>query len=153
MRLTTRSIRTAQAIAAGTEFTTSGSLRGEAVGSWLFSGLLNAVESELLRSDLMGAGIDYAVISYSTPIAWRRRDGRWRVVAQTFSPTTSKHQSNLYLIERDEHAVEVVGSRGDWRVRCSTCGVDLRWFSLVGDAREFAHGHRFNHDHPAFSAV
>lgn len=153
-RLTTRSIRTATAIANAEPFTTSGSLRGDArtsPGAYLYSGRLNVVECEMLRTDL-AIGIDYVVTSYSTPIAWRRVDGKWRVVAQSFSPTTTKHQGNLYLIDRGEpHQTTVIKQRGANQVRCEQCGTCPRFFSYVDEAHRFAHGHRFNHDHPIYS--
>lgn len=155
-RLTTRSIRTAEHIADAKPFTTSGNMRGEAnTGTYVYTGHLNQVECEILRDDLMGVGVDYVVWSFSTPIAWRRTDGRWRIVAQSFSVTTSKHQSNLYKIERERHETVLVktGTPGmRHRVRCNTCGTDLREFALIGPARDFAHGHAYNSDHPIYSA-
>lgn len=157
MRLTTRSRATAEAIAGCVPFTTSGSLRGEGrayVHEYAYSGQLNTVEAQMLYDDRTDYGVDYIVWSYSTPIAWHRTDGKWRVVAQTFSPTTSKHQGNLYLIEREEHEVVIVktGTPGmRHRVRCHTCNADGPEFPTVDSARRWAHGHRFNHDHPAYS--
>lgn len=49
-------------------------------------------------SDRRNGLIDYVVMSFSTPIAWRRKDKTWHVVEQKFSTTTSKHQGRLYLI-------------------------------------------------------
>lgn len=106
IRTTTRSIRTAQAIRDREDFRTSGSLYGEETGrlsAWS-SGLLSGDDLDQFRLDM--GHVDYVVWSYSTPIAWHwtAADGTegWHVVAQRFSPTTSKHQSNLYLIPRTE---------------------------------------------------
>lgn len=99
-RLTTRSIATATAIRDREEFRTSGALRGEThtpTSRYLFTGYLSGPDAERLHSDLR-VGIDYVVWSYSTPIAWHCVDGTWHVVAQKFSPTTTKHQGNLYLV-------------------------------------------------------
>lgn len=97
MRLTTRSIATATAISERKPFTTSGSLSAETVnglGSW-DSGRLSGDDLETYRADM--TEIDYVVWSYATPIAWHT-SGRWHKVVQKFSPTTSKHQGNLYMI-------------------------------------------------------
>lgn len=100
--LTTRSIRTAEAIRDREDFRTSGALMGESHdGYYPYHGHLNLTESEALRKDSMDRVIDYIVWSYSTPIAWHRTDGTWHVVDQKFSLTTTKHQGNLYLIPRE----------------------------------------------------
>jgi hypothetical protein len=105
IRLTTRSIRTAQAIRDREDFRTGGSLYGESTGrmsAWQ-SGYLSGDDLDQFRLDMLN--IDYVVMSYSTPIAWHwtGEDGStgWHVVAQKFSATTSKHQGNLYLIPRE----------------------------------------------------
>lgn len=97
MRLTTRSIATAEAIRDRIPFTTSGALRGEAhTGGYVYAGHLNPEESALLNRDR--DLIKYIVWSYSTPIAWFIGSGvGWHVVDQKFSITTTKHQGNLYL--------------------------------------------------------
>ena len=76
--------------------------RGALSASWLYYppgyGRLNT--SERIALDLSwvyGEGI-YVVFSYETPIAWWTDRGGWHKVDQKFSRTTSKHQSNLYLI-------------------------------------------------------
>lgn len=53
------------------------------------AGWLQGEERE--RFDRDRGGIDYAVYSYGTPIAWHTPEG-WHVVSQRFSPTTSRHQ-------------------------------------------------------------
>jgi hypothetical protein len=105
LRLTTRSIRTAQAIRDREDFRTSGALYGEEIGRmhrWQ-SGLLSGDDLDQFYLDM--GHIDYVVMSYSTPIAWHwtAEDGStgWHKVAQKFSSTTSKHQGNLYLIGRE----------------------------------------------------
>lgn len=108
IRTTTRSIRTATAIRDREDFRTSGALYGESTSLGRYdSGLLSGPDLDKFYADCRD--IDYVVMSYSTPIAWHVKDDegneRWHVVSQKFSPTTSKHQSNLYLIPRDEQIV------------------------------------------------
>lgn len=100
MRLSTRGIATAQAIGAHKPFTTSGALSAELTPSGYVSstGRLDAEHREMLRDDELGEGIAYVVYSYATPIAWVTRGGTVRKVSQRFSVTTTKHQSNLYML-------------------------------------------------------
>lgn len=104
LRLTTRSIATATAIRDRIPFNTSGALSArivEGMGRW-DSGKLKRADLDQFRLD--AEYIDYVVYSYSTPIAWHYMTGSnegWHVVAQKFSQTTGKHQTNLYLIPRD----------------------------------------------------
>jgi len=56
-------------------------------------GRLSDAEVIALRADVAKYGVTYVVYSYATPIAWVRGDGSVHLVAQKFSPTTSKHQS------------------------------------------------------------
>lgn len=101
IRTTTRSRVAAEAIRDRLPFTTSGNFHGEAHPngvSYLYSGYLRGLDAEALRRDLAARTIDYVVWSYSTPIAWHRTDGGWHIVSQSFSVTTYKHQSNLYLV-------------------------------------------------------
>ena len=76
-------------------FKTGGALRGVEgkVGCGL--GRLNKFEREQYRAD----DVVYTVISYETPIAWVRRDGSVHKVNQKWTPTTSKHQSLLSLLD------------------------------------------------------
>lgn len=112
-RLTTRSIRTATAIRDRESFNTSGSMSartypdgglgpGAVHNSWLSDD-----EKEVFYAHCYD--IDYAVWSYATPIAWHwtASDGTsgWHIVRQKFSPTTGKHQSNLYLIPQTSDTV------------------------------------------------
>lgn len=98
LRTTTRSIRTAEAIRDREDFRTSGALYGESTGALgtYDSGRLSGPDLHQFRLDCRD--IDYVVWSYRTPIAWHKTDGAWHKVSQKFSSTTSKHQSNLYLI-------------------------------------------------------
>lgn len=103
-RLTTRSIATAEAIRDREDFRTSGSLMGESTSVGRYdSGRLSGDDLDRFYADCRD--IDYVVVSYSTPIAWHVTNtsgqGRWHVVSQKFSSTTTKHQSNLYLIDRN----------------------------------------------------
>lgn len=77
-------------------FTTYGALSG--VRSPWSSGHLRGHAQRAFYADR--DRIDYAILSYSTPIAWHTPDG-WTVVADTFSMTTSHHQSAIYYVPRD----------------------------------------------------
>ena len=111
-RLTTRGIRTATAIRDRESFVTSGALSGRTVPDGglgpgtVYNSWLERDGDDYAQFILDCYHIDYVVFSYATPIAWHyTRDdgvGGWHVVAQRFSPTTGKHQSNLYMIPRDE---------------------------------------------------
>jgi hypothetical protein len=100
-RLTTCGIRTATAIRDRESFTTYGALSGRTVPDGglgpgiAYNSWLNGDEKQQWYTDCYS--IDYVVFSYATPIAWHTPNG-WHVVAQKFSPTTGKHQSNLYMI-------------------------------------------------------
>lgn len=103
IRTTTRSIRTAQAIRDREDFRTSGSLYGESTSLGRYdSGRLSGADLDQFYADCRD--IDYVVVSYATPIAWHvtpangDESPRWHVVSQKFSSTTSKHQSNLYMV-------------------------------------------------------
>lgn len=84
-----------QALAKREDVTTSGSMRASAptLGVLPFTGRLNPEETHTLRRDVAGVGLAYVVYSYDTPIGWVKTDGSVHLVAQRFSPTTSKHQS------------------------------------------------------------
>lgn len=85
--------RTAKAIRDLVPFRTAGALKGtvDPDGAGWLSG------AELGRFHADRDSIDYAVVSYSTPIAWHTPNG-WHVVATRFGAATGAHQSNLYLI-------------------------------------------------------
>lgn len=53
------------------------------------------------RADLEQPGIAYVVLSYSTPIAWVRRDGQAVIPDEYYSPTTTRHQSITRLWMRE----------------------------------------------------
>lgn len=81
-------------------FTTRGALRGNAVlnseravRNARTVSQLNAEWMRTLEHDNETSGIAYWVVSYSTPIAWRRNDGRVRIVGQRFGSSTTRHQS------------------------------------------------------------
>lgn len=65
-------------------------------------GLLSG--SDLAAFEVDATAIRYVVRSYDTPIAWKTLSGRWHIVREKFSPTTSKHQSRLYLLPREVEA-------------------------------------------------
>lgn len=148
-RLTTRSRATAGAIRDCEDFTTSGSLRGVTVmqpnrlGRW-DSGQLSGTDLAWFYNDL--PLIDYVVWSYSTPVAWHMTaadgTGTWHRVGQSFSPTTSKHQGNLYLIERTDHEVQLLKSDKGWSVWCYTCAAEVSDHNYKKDASQAAHMHR-----------
>jgi hypothetical protein len=91
---------------AGKPFTTSGSLRG--VDYATAAGILHGHALRTYNADR--SEIDYVIQSYSTPIAWRTRDGQWTKVVDSFSVTTAKHQGSLYRIPTDRTA----GMRHSW---------------------------------------
>ncbi len=101
-RLTTRGIKTAEAIRDREDFRTSGSLYGESCSLGSFDrGRLSGADLEQFYTDC--GNIRYVVMSYATPIAWwvpetETSKARWHKVSQKFSVTTTKHQGNLYLI-------------------------------------------------------
>lgn len=70
---------------------------------------------ELYRAELRGPGIDYVILSYETPIAWRRADGSWRMPLVTYSLTTSGHQYLVRALLQDMLGPE-------WRERIDSSG-------------------------------
>lgn len=97
-RLTTRSIATAEAIRDREDFRTSGALYGEERNVGVYDrGYLSGPDLDRFVEDC--GDITYVVVSYNTPIAWYVPGKGWHVVAQKFSRTTTKHQSNLYLVK------------------------------------------------------
>lgn len=96
-RLTTRSRATAEAIMNREDFRTSGALSGESEPTYSSAGYLRGADLERFLNDR--PWIRYIVRSYDTPIAWWCPERGWYKVRAKFSPTTSKHQGNLYLIE------------------------------------------------------
>jgi len=57
-------------------------------GRYLFSSRLHDSYYDHVRM------ADYIILSYGTPIAWHRTDG-WFIPDETYSATTSKHQSYI----------------------------------------------------------
>ena len=80
------------------EFKTSGSLKG--VKDIYTLGQLDSVEIAVLERDRREVGVRYFVVSYDTPIAWVRNDGKIHRVDQKFSITTTKHQGMLWHLNR-----------------------------------------------------
>lgn len=110
IRTTTRSRVAAEAIRDRKDFRTSGQFHGQRVpdgglgpgvayNSWLTRG---GSDYDQWVADCYD--VDYVVWSFATPIAWHTRTTGWHVVSQRFSPTTGKHQSNLYLIPTEARA-------------------------------------------------
>lgn len=99
-RVTTRDA--AQVIANREDFRTSGALYGESCSLGSFDrGRLSGEDLDRFYADCRN--ISYVVRSYATPIAWYvtptdTEKGGWYKVKAKFSVTTTKHQSNLYLI-------------------------------------------------------
>lgn len=110
-RLTTRGIRTATAIRDREPFNTSGSLSARVVDGmsrWSYgpNNSRDGLDEENRDQFQIDCDyIDYVVYSYAAPIAWHwtAPDGSdgWHIVDQKWSRTTTKHQSNLYLIPRE----------------------------------------------------
>lgn len=156
-KTTTRNINLAMAIRDRVPFDTGGSLMGRTRttgrmggigGPWGY-GSLSGVDLAWAREDDAQGQVDYVVWSYSTPIAWHMAGGLWHRVGQTFSPTTSKHQGNLYLIDRADHRTslrpldQTRGVRQDrWAVDCDTCGSVVSLHRYKSDAAAAAHTHR-----------
>jgi hypothetical protein len=125
-RLTTRGIRTAEAIRDRESFTTSGSLYGQAqpdggMSPYAFRGWLSDDERAVWERD--SYDVDYVVVSYATPIAWHKTDGTWHIVTQKFSPTTTKHQGNLYLAKNSEPVECTCRNLGRLAEHDATCPV------------------------------
>lgn len=57
--------------------------------------------SDKAAFDTDASAIRYVVYSFFTPIAWKTLSGRWHIVRQRFSVTTSKHQGRLYMLPRE----------------------------------------------------
>lgn len=76
-------------------FKTSGALYGTTTAIYT-TGQLNHTERSRFERDR--DKMTFVVYSYATPIAWVLDDGTVYKVAQRFSPTTSRHQSFLYLL-------------------------------------------------------
>jgi hypothetical protein len=72
-------------------FKTGGSLYATATPGWRFGRLDYEYRDSFKRAD-------YAVYSYSTPIAWHGPDG-WTMPDVKYSPTTSQHQSKIFFVK------------------------------------------------------
>lgn len=71
---------------------TGSNLRGGPLGTFASLGLLPLHWRDVFHAD----NPDYVVWSYATPIAWHGRRG-WIVPPVKYSPTTSKHTTQLGL--------------------------------------------------------
>ena len=90
IRTTTRDACTiARALRNGEPFTTSGALSGEAYPLIVEGGRLSYDWASRIDRPL------YVVRSYATAIAWQNNDGTWVMPDDTYSVTTSKHQSTV----------------------------------------------------------
>lgn len=75
-----------------TPFVTSGALRGVALPDGWLPPTYGRLPADWFR--LMQTGADYVIYSYQTPIAWHRpADDLWIVPDESYSRTTSRHQS------------------------------------------------------------
>lgn len=85
---------TRQAIRDRVPFKTHGALSGDKFNGYGDTGRLNTEERNRWYADVNN--VDYVVMSYSTPIAWHT-DAGWYQVAQRFSVTTTRHQTQVRL--------------------------------------------------------
>ena len=91
-RISSRSRELRTLVEARKPFKTHGALY--ATTSPVGSGWLQGADLERFLADRNT--MDYAVVSYDTPIGWNSANG-WYRVAQKFSRTTSVHQGKLPL--------------------------------------------------------
>lgn len=94
----------------GVPFTNAtGSLTGKAHGLGNWASLGQLAGAEVLRFMEDSDTTDYIVYSYETPIAWHTPAG-WYMVAQKFSQTTSRHQSQVRraIYELEPNTVEAI---------------------------------------------
>ena len=71
------------------------------------TGRLTGKLADQFKGGVLTGEIDYAVWSYSTPIAWHKTDGTWVETGEHYSNATTRHQgvistalSVLYPVER-----------------------------------------------------
>jgi hypothetical protein len=108
-RLSTRDAEgIAKALASGEPFTTHGALSGGPVriGSAGRLGMLPPEHRSLWRQAIILARNGhtfYAVWSYETPVAWCVDTGTWIVPGESYSVTTTRHQSRI------RHAIYLAG--------------------------------------------
>jgi hypothetical protein len=67
-----------------------------------------------------GKNLDYAIYSYSTPIALFH-GGQWYMTTKRFSQTTTNQQAALRLILRDEHVIQL--SQDVFEHQCKEAGI------------------------------
>lgn len=82
--------------------------------------------------------IDYVIIHYSTPLAWHTNDGRWHLVGQKFSVSTSKLQGRIRTAVRLSY--DINRSANDV-MTCGTCGFHYPDNTPAGRCpNEYEHG-------------
>jgi len=101
MKVSSRSVKVPQLIRDRTEFETYGALRAEWNGGYPLGQLPYPWRDMLMQHTTTDKGIEraYIVYSYATPIAWYTERHGWVIPPVKYSPTTSKHQGRLYLVE------------------------------------------------------
>lgn len=92
MKHATRSDKTYEAIRNLQDFATYGNLSGTTTPPY-YAGILRGSAKAEYAEGLNERVIDYAVLSYSTPIAWHIAGVGWTYVARRFSASTDKSQS------------------------------------------------------------
>lgn len=70
---------------------------------------------EPYRNEFTYSTVNYVIMSYGTPIAWRRVDGTWRMPLVTYSLTTTGHQNLVRELLQD-----MIGP--EWRERIDSSG-------------------------------
>lgn len=60
-------------------------------------GIMPSDEADALRALVRTGTVDYVIMSYATPIAWRA-GGEWTKSSTRYSSTTSQHQGRLYRV-------------------------------------------------------
>ena len=103
-RLSTRDAESiAKALAAGDAFATYGSLAGRPHdGGPIHAGRLPGDWARTLQA--RSHVITFVISSYATPIAWHDLEAGWILPDESYSVTTSRHQSRI------RHALHLTGS-------------------------------------------
>jgi len=84
--------RLATCLADGLAFR-SGAMHGARASHYNSAGRLDGLaRSAYLAADYRGE-LAYIIYSYATPIAWRTSDGSWFLPTDSYSVTTSRHQT------------------------------------------------------------
>lgn len=85
-------------VKAGEPFYNSGRTFSGRSGRADGAGRMSAASAEVLYSH--ADQIDYVILSYSTPIAYRLTSGSWVIPSDTYSVTTAKHLGHVRAILR-----------------------------------------------------